>query len=327
MTSPVRWGFIATGAIAGAVARDLEHLPSAVKFAVASRDLDRAREFATLHGFERAYGSYADLIADPEIDAVYVATPHAQHYRVTRDLLDAGTPVLVEKAFTCTQAAAADLVGRARVAEVFLMEAMWVRFQPAFTRMRALVADGAIGEVRAVQADLGFVNERPQGRLVDPANGGGVLLDCGVYLVSLAQWFLGPARTVAATGRIGPTGVDLEAGLLLGFEGEAHAILSSSFTSDSPGGATIVGTGGRVVIEPRFHHPPQIRVEPRGGDPILISGDLVGSGYWYEFAHVQECLAAGLTESPVMALDQTLEVMATLDRALDQLGAPHLDEA
>ncbi len=192
--------------------------------------------------------------------------------------------------------------------------------------MRALIADGGIGEIRSVHADLGFVNDRDLPRLVEPSAGGGVLLDCGVYLVAFAQWLLGTPTSVAVHGLIGPTGVDIEAGMLLGFADGAHAILSCSFTSDSPGTVTIVGTAGHIVIEPRFHHTPGIRVSRRGAGTLRLDNQLIGSGLAHEFIHVAECLRASRSESPIMPLDDTLAVMAVLDDAVEQVGSPHRDE-
>lgn len=321
------WGILATGAIAATIADDLDHVPGARKVAVASRDLARAERFAAEHGIERGYGSYADLLADPQVQVVYVATPHAQHHAVTSAAVAAGKHVLVEKAFTCSLAAAEDLVTRIRGAGVFGMEAMWMRFQPAMHRAWQLVQDGAIGEVRGVQADLGFPSTvDPAHRLLDPAKGGGSLLDLGVYTVNFAQWFLGSAESVRAIGRIGQTGVDVEAGLLLGYPGDRHAVLSTSLTSASPGQAAVVGTTGRLIVPPRFHHPAQIRLERVGHDPEILENPLIGTGYSHELMHVGECIAHGRTESPVMPLDDTLGVLRVLDSALEQLGAPHVDE-
>ena len=197
----LRWGFLGPGRIAATVAADLALLEDATPLAVAGRDLGRAREFAAANGFERAYGSYAEMLADPDVDAVYVATPHAQHHAVTSTVLAAGKPVLVEKAFTCTLAAATDLVEQARAAGVFVMEAMWTRFVPNVVRLRELIADGAVGEVRQVHADLGLVGPQdPGNRLWDPAQGGGAMLDLGVYPVSFAQMVLGAPVSPKAGG-------------------------------------------------------------------------------------------------------------------------------
>ena len=323
---PIRWGIVATGGIAAQAVADLALLRDAQTVAVASRTHARAAAFAAEHDIPRAYGSYEEIVHDPEVDAIYVATPHAQHYTISRQAIEAGKPLLIEKAFTCTHAAAADLVGRARKNNVFVMEAMWMRFQPGIHQMRTMIEQGVIGEVRWIQGDLGFVNDIDLPRLVDPAAGGGILLDCGVYLVQLSQWLLGRPSTVTATGRLGETGVDVEAGVLLGYAEGAHAALSCSFTSDCPGAVTIVGTEGHITIEPRFHHTSAIRIARRGTAVQVLANPLIGTGLAHEFDHVGQCLRAGLAESPIMPLDDTLDVMAILDVAVDMVGAPHVDE-
>lgn len=322
-----RWGVLATGRIAGTVVDDLALVEGAERLAVASRDLGRAERFAAEHGVERAYGSYQELLADPDVDVVYVATPHAQHHLVTSQVLAAGKPALVEKAFTCSLAAADDLVAQARAAGLFLMEAMWTRLQPGIVRLRELVADGAIGEIRTVTADLGFVQPfEPSHRLFDPAQGGGSLLDLGVYPVSFAQMLMGSASRVQATGLLNELGTDSEAGLLLSYENGGHALLSCSLLGGTPGRASVVGTKGRVTVEPRFHHTTRIVLERSGHDAEEVPAELYGRGYTHQMAHVAQCLADGLTESPAMPLDDTLAVMGVLDEALELLGSPHLDE-
>jgi predicted dehydrogenase len=322
-----RWGVLATGSIAATVVDDLALVEGAERLAVASRDLGRAEAFAAEHGVERAYGSYEELLADPDVDVVYVATPHAQHHLVTSQVLAAGKPALVEKAFTCSLAAATDLVEQARSAGLFVMEAMWTRLQPGIVRLRELVADGAIGEVRSVTADLGFVQPfDPSHRLYDPARGGGALLDLGVYPVSFAQMLLGTPTRVQATGLLNELGTDSESALLLSYENGEHALLSCSLLGDTPGRATVVGTKGRITLEPRFHHTTRIVLERSGHDPEPVPNELQGRGYTHQMAHVAQCLADGLTESPAMPLDDTLTVMGVLDDALELLGAPHADE-
>lgn len=325
--SQTRWGILATGAIASTIADDLDHVPGARKVAVASRDQAKAQVFADQHGIERAYGSHDELLADPEIDVVYVATPHGQHHKVASKVIAAGKAALIEKAFTVSAASTADLIRQAREREVFVMEAMWARFQPALVQVRQWVDDGLIGEVRSVHADLGFRSEAPPThRLLDPKLGGGALLDVGVYTCNLIQWMLGAPTSVTATGRIGPTGVDVEAGVLLGFEGGRHATMSCSLASATPGQASIVGTLGRIIIPPRLHHPPFVRLEVVGHEPVVVENHLLGKGYAHELIHVGECLGKGLTESPVMPLADTQAVMSVLDAALEQLGAPHVDD-
>lgn len=323
----LNWGILGPGRIAGTVAADLALVEGATPLAVASRSIDRARAFAGEFGFERAYGSYDELLADPDVDAVYVATPHAQHHAVTSTVLAAGKPVLLEKAFTCTLAAAADLVAQARAADVFLMEAMWTRFVPNVVRLRELLADGVVGQVRQVHADLGFVGPTdPADRLWDPAQGGGATLDLGVYPVSFAQMVLGTPSSVQVRGTLTASGVDAEAGMLLGYPSGELALLSSTLLGASPGRALVIGTEGRILIDPRFHHPHRIVVQRDGRADELVELEPLGRGYAHELQEVDRCLAAGLTESPAMPLDDTLSVMAVLDDALTQLGAVHADE-
>lgn len=324
-----RWGVIATGRIAATVVEDMKLVDGAVLAAVASRDLGRAQAFADAHGFDRAYGSYEELIADPEVDAVYVATPHAQHHSVVRPLLEAGKAVLCEKSMTCTPEAAQDLVDLARERGVFLMEAMWTRFNPAVVALRELVASGAIGELRTVQAELGFVVDPSDtgGRLLDPAQGGGALLDVGVYPVAWAQMLFGAPETIATTGVLGSTGVDVDVALLLGWADGRKAQLVASLATPTSEHARLLGTAGRIEITESFFHPQRFEVHREGVDePEVVERPYEGGGYQFQVVEVQRCLAEGLTESPSMPLDDTLAISRTIDAALTALGATRADE-
>ena len=252
----VRWGIAGPGRIAHLVAPDFAHVPNAELVAVGSRTRARAEAFAAQHGVARAYGSYAELVADPELDVVYIATPHPQHHAIALAALDADKAVLVEKAFTATLAGAREVVSRARERRVFAMEAMWTRFQPAVVRLRELVAAGAIGDLVSVQVDLGISRAfDPSDRLFAAELGGGALLDLGVYVVSFAQMLLGAPRTVAAVGGREPNGVEASASLLLGFDHGRSATLTTSLHAPLPGAARVFGTLGHLELPPRFHHP------------------------------------------------------------------------
>jgi len=230
--STVRWGIAGPGRIADKVAADFSHVPDAALVAVGSRSAERAAAFASRHGAARAHGSYADLITDPGVDAIYIATPHPQHRDIALGAIAAGKAVLVEKAFTTTVAGASAVIAAARAQGAFAMEAMWTRFQPAMVQVRSWLDDEAIGEIRAVQADLGVVREfDPSDRLFAPDLGGGALLDLGVYVASFAQWVLGMPTAVAATGTLGRSGVEEEATMLLSFESGASATLTTSPTT------------------------------------------------------------------------------------------------
>ncbi|SDF15507.1 Predicted dehydrogenase [Blastococcus fimeti] len=326
MTEQIRWGIVGPGRIAESVLPDFAHVPHARVVAVASRSQERADAFAARHGIDRAHGSYAAILADPDVDVLYVATPHAQHAAFALAALRAGKALLVEKSFTATTAGAREVVDLARETGVFTMEAMWTRFQPAVVALRELVADGAIGEVRSVQADLGVSREYdPADRLFALELGGGALLDLGVYVVSFAQMLLGTPQRVVATGSVFPTGVDAEVALLLGYDDGRAATLLTSLRQALPGQARVFGTAGWIDVLPRFHHPDTIVLHRAGAEPETITRPATGVGYAHELIEVTECLRAGRSESAVMPLADTLAVQDVLGQAADQLGVRHAE--
>jgi len=288
--------------------------------------MERAQAFADKHRLERAYGSYDGLINDDDVDALYIATPHSQHLHPALAAIKAGKAVLIEKTFTATVAGAEEIIRAARDHHVFAMEAMWTRFQPAIVAVRELIADGAIGEVRQVYADLGVDRPfDPQDRLFNPDLGGGAMLDLGVYVVSFAQHFLGNPDRVEVSGSLTPTGVDAEAGLLLGYQDGRAATLLMSLRNPTPGMARIHGTEGWIEVPPRFHHPHYIVLQRTGGEPEVIRRPPSGTGYSHELIEVTECLVDGRTESEVMPLDDTLAVQRILNGACESLGVYHYE--
>jgi len=323
----IRWGIVGPGRIANQVVKDFPFVDQATAVAVASRSVDRAQVFADTHGLKRAYGSYAEILADPEVDALYIATPHPQHHAIAMAAIDAGKALLVEKTFTATVAGAEAIIAAGRARQVFVMEAMWTRFQPAIVAARELIADGAIGEVRQVQADLGVDRPYdPTDRLFDPAQGGGAMLDLGVYVVSLAQHFLGNPDRVTASGSLAPTGVDTEAGLLLSYDDGRAASLLISVRHPTPGMARIHGTGGWIEIPPRFHHPKRIVLHRTGQAPESIERPPLGAGYSHELIEATQAILAGRTESSIMPLADTLAVQQILQDACRQLGVVHAED-
>jgi len=324
-----RWGICATGGIAHAFARDLASVPGAELAAVASRSRERAAAFAAEHGGARAHGSAEELAADEGVDVVYVASPHALHLEHARPALEAGKAVLCEKSLTLHLADAHTMVDLARANGVFLMEAMWMACNPAVRALRAELAEGRLGVPRQLHADLGFVVDRPAtDRLLDPALGGGVLLDMGVYPLTFAHLMLGPAETLAATGDLAPNGIDLDVAVAGRYAGGAVAALTASMTSTSPRTATIATTTGLVEVPAPFHHPSYATFTPTDGEPRRIEGaePLLGSGLGNEAAEVQRCLAEGLTESPLVPHQQTLTLMRQMDEIRAQLGVRYPGE-
>jgi predicted dehydrogenase len=326
VNAEIRWGVIGPGRIAENVVRDFAVVPNARAVAVASRSPERADGFARRHGLERGYGSYAEILADPDVDVLYVATPHPQHHPIALAALRAGKALLVEKAFTATTAGAAEVIQAARETGVFVMEAMWTRFQPAVVAVRELIAAGAIGEVRSVQADLGVAREYdPVDRLFAMELGGGALLDLGVYVVSFAQMLLGTPERVVAAGSRFPSGADADAALLLDFGDGRTASLTTSLRNALPGQARVFGTTGWIDVLPRFHHPDTIVLHRAGAEPETITRPQTGAGYAHELIEVTECLRAGRTESTVMPLADTLVVQDVLGQAAEQLGVRHAE--
>ena len=325
---PVRWGILATGGIAASFTADLLDMADAQVIAVGSRSPEPAKRFAERFGIPRSYGSWAELAADEELDVIYVATPHAAHRAAAGLCLEAGRAVLCEKAFTLNAREANELIGLARTHDRFLMEAMWTYCDPVVRRMTGLVHDGAIGEIRAVHADFGLQGPfDPAHRLRDPAQGGGALLDLGVYPVSFAQLLLGEPSTVRAHAELSPEGVDVNTGLLLGWDSGAVALLSCSLTADTPGTASVTGTAGRIEFPRGFFHPDHFVLHRPGRAPEEFTAADGLRSYQREAAEVMRCLRAGERESPLVPLAGSLAVMRTLDAARAKTGVRYPGES
>ena len=317
----VRWGVVGPGRIADKVVRDLPLVDGATAVAVASRSAERAAAFAARHDIPRTHDSYRAIVDDPDVDVLYIATPHPQHRAVALAALRAGKAVLVEKAFTVTPKATREIVAVAQETGVFAMEAMWTRFQPAVVRLRELLAGGAVGEVRAVQVDLGVRNPlRPGDRFVAPELGGGALFDLTVYPISFAQMVLGTPTAVSAHGVVTPDGVDLEESVVMAFASGATATSMTTLRCATPGQARVFGTDGWVDVLPRFHHPDTIVLHRTGHEPEEITLPHVGGGYYHELIEVTECVAAGRGESAAMPLADTVAVQDVMGEVAAQLG-------
>ncbi|HET6859417.1 MAG TPA: Gfo/Idh/MocA family oxidoreductase [Streptomyces sp.] len=322
MDKRVRWGVLATGGIASSFTAELLKMEDAEVVAVGSRSEASAKAFADRFGIARAYGSWAELAADPDVDVVYVAGPHSAHLAAAGLCLAAGKAVLCEKSFTVNAAEAEELVALARQHDRFLMEAMWMYCNPVIRRLTEVVRDGAIGEVRTVHADFGLAGPfAAEHRLRDPALGGGALLDLGVYPVSFAQLLLGEPDRVQADALLSPEGVDLNTGMLLGWDSGATALLSCSITADTPMTAAVTGTGGRIEFERGFFHPERFVLHREGQEPEeFTAGDGDRHSLRHEAAEVMRCLRAGEKESPLVPLAGSLAVMRTLDAVRDRIG-------
>lgn len=324
---PLRWGVLAPGRIASAFVTAVSTYTRQRVVAVGSRSLDRAQGFASAHGVERAFGSYADLVDDAGVDAVYVASPHSEHAAQALLAIAAGKHVLVEKSFTRNATEAQRVVDAAGAAGVLAMEAMWTRFLPQSDVIAQLLADGLLGEVGTVLADHGQSMEPdPGSRLFDPALAGGALLDLGVYPISFASFVLGTPDTVMATGSITDTGVDAQVSVTL-LVGTAMACLNTTLRTRTPTTASISGSAGYLELSGPFYAPGTLTLTTPAGRAEREPDGVTGSdGLCHEAAHFAQLVADGATESPLLPLTETVRVLRTIDEIRRQLGVSYPGE-
>jgi predicted dehydrogenase len=317
---PVRWGIAATGGIAHDFALALARVADAELVAVASRTAAAATAFADAHGIPHRHATYEAMAADDDVDVVYVGTPHSRHCSDTLLYLSAGKHVLCEKPLALNHAQAARMADAARSAGRFLMEAIWSRFLPAHVELRRLVADGAVGDVRLVDASFGFAAPVvPDHRLFDLALGGGALLDVGLYPVQLAHMLLGPPAEVRAVAQLGTSGVDEQSAVLLQYADGPLAVALASITTAYACTARVSGTAGAIEVPARFHCPTSLEVH-FGDRETRVEAPFAGNGLHYEAEEVHRCLRAGDAESAVMPLTDSCAIAHTLDRAREQIG-------
>ena len=321
MKEKIRWGILGPGRISGKFAACLTEAEGAELAAVGSRNLERAEKFASEFGFTRAHGSYEALAADDGIDAVYIGTPHSFHREHTILCLRAGRHVLVEKPLAINASEAADMIAAARDEKRALMEAMWMRFMPSIVKVREMVADGAVGEIRSITADFGFRAEfDPENRVFDPALGGGALLDVGIYPLSLAHMLLGEPETVVGSAHIGETGVDEESTAILGYSGSRQAVLKMSVRIETPCEATILGSEGSIRIPTKWWRSSRITVSQEGRGERTIDLPTAENGFIYQAEEFMDLIRGKRLESDVISLDESLSIMRTMDRIRERWG-------
>ncbi|MGH2868118.1 MAG: Gfo/Idh/MocA family protein [Solirubrobacteraceae bacterium] len=317
--SPVRWGILGTGGIASTFVTDLRRTDSGVVTAVGSRSQGSADRFADTFGIANPHASYELLVADPDVDVIYVATPHPMHHDNAVLALRAGKHVLVEKPFTMNAAEARELVRVARENRLFAMEAMWTRFLPHVAVIRDWLARGVLGDVVAVTADHGqWFAEDAGFRLFAPQLGGGALLDLGVYPVSFASMVLGTPSKIVSMSDPAFTGVDAQTSMLFGYDSGAQAVLTCTLRAKSATRAAIVGSDARIEVEGDFYAPTTVTLVPREGAPVRVEAVHEGRGLHHQADEVARRLAVGDVESTLMPLDETISIMETMDTVLTQ---------
>ncbi|MGA9076922.1 MAG: Gfo/Idh/MocA family oxidoreductase [Acidimicrobiales bacterium] len=322
---PVRWGILATGKISATLVDEIRRSPDCEIVAVGSRNEDSARRFAAAHGIATTYGSYDALIEDEGVDVVYVGASHGAHYAAVRHCIEVGRAVLCEKPFTVDASQTEELVRLARAADVFVMEAMWMRCRPGFADLAAVLASGEIGEVRHVRAALGFVPTAAQApRLFDPGQAGGALLDVGVYPITLAFATLGEPEEIRALGHV-EGGVDRTTVVAMSWPTGATGVLSATIEAEIDTTAAFSGSKGRVEIAAPFHGIPSLSVTAEDGTARRVEPHAEGIGYVHEIAEVVRCLRAGVGESPLVPLDESIAIMRILDECRSQIGLTYPD--
>ncbi len=315
MTDKTRWGILGTGSIAHLFANGLKSAADAELIAVGSRSQGAADKFADEFNVPNRHSSYADLANDPQVDAIYVSTPHPFHKENALLCLQAGKAVLGEKPFAMNAREGEMMIELAHTRQIFLMEAMWTRFLPAIVKVRELLAEGVIGEVRMLNADFGFRTEfNPKGRLFDPTLGGGALLDVGVYPVSLASMIFGEPTRIVSMADLGQTGIDEQSAIIFGYGQGQLALLSSAVRTNTPQEAVLNGTRGQIRIHTPWWRASRLTLSINGQADQQIDVPYEGNGYNYEAEEVGRCLRAGQTESAVMPHAETLSILRTMDR-------------
>jgi predicted dehydrogenase len=332
--TPLRWGILGAGSIANRFCTDVTPLADHSVVAVGSRELAKANAFADKFSVPNRHDSYEALVDDPEVDVIYVATPHNFHKEHSLLAIAAGKAVLTEKPFTINRSEAEPVIAAAREQGIFLMEGMWSRCFPVWVQVRQLLKDGAIGKPRQLLADFGFqagktddsgklVGFNPAGRLFDPNLGGGALMDVGVYPVSLAQSLFGTPDSVAALATLGSTGVDENTGVLLRYPGGELAVTSTSIQTNTPQAAVILGDAGKIEVPSPWWCPKRYTVFANGKEPQTVELPFDGGGFQFEAIHVAESLRAGKTESDIVSHTDTLSVMKTLDDIRAAIGVKY----
>ncbi len=322
MEGKFRWGIIGTGNIAKKFADALQYLPEVELIAVGSRAADTAKRFAKAFDIPHQHDSYDKLANDPDVDVVYIATPHPFHKENAVLCLKAGKAVLCEKPFAVNANQAQEMITAAREKKLFLMEAMWTRFLPIFVKVREWLAKKIIGDVRLLQADFGFRGDRnPKGRLLNPELAGGALLDVGVYTVSLASMVFGqPPVRITSRAHLGSTGVDEQSEMLFDYENGRSAKLSCAIRTQTPQQAVIVGTEGVIRIHSPFWSATTATISVEGKEDKTIKMPFECNGYEYQAREVMQCLQTGRLESDIMTLNESLSIVKTMDEIRAQWG-------
>jgi predicted dehydrogenase len=316
--STIKWGVIGLGNIAHQFVRDLELIKEAELYAVASRSVDKAKDFGEKYKAKKMYGSYQELMNDPNIDIIYIATPHDSHKNLTIESLESGKHVLCEKPIAINYEQTKAMIDASKKQNKFLMEAFWTRFNPSIQQILYKIKQGDLGDIKYVNADFAFRVENPTGRMTDITNAGGSLLDMGVYPLMLSYIVLGKPKNVLATSNFFESGADKQTAMILQYE-NAQAILHSSFVSPSNMSATISGTEGRLNIHSIWHETQGFSIS-KNGHKIDYHYPTLGKGFTYEIEECHRCIQNSQIENEFWTHQNSLDVIEIADEVRKQSG-------
>ncbi|WP_422079853.1 Gfo/Idh/MocA family protein [Ulvibacterium sp.] len=320
MGDTIRWGIIGPGKIAHSFSKDLKLLPEGTLSAVASRDIEKAKQFAKEYNAEHAFGSYEELFNCDEVDVIYIATPHNLHAQWSIMAMDHGKHVLCEKPMGVNLSEVEKMIASAEQNQVFLMEALWSRFNPTIRKVKQLIDAGELGDIGYLHADFAFygLDRSEEGRVLNPYLAGGSLLDIGIYPIFLAYVMLGKPKTIKATSKFYKTGVEIQTSMIFEYK-RAQALLYSGLTSNSEMKAEIAGSKGSIFIHPRWHEAQGYSIE-KGDILDKLDQPTKGKGYTYEIEEVHSCLKSGKLESELWSHQNSLDLIGLLDQVRQLTG-------
>ena len=322
-----RWGIFGPGKISEKFALDLAKVDGGHLQAVASRSVDRAKEFAGRHGASLGFGDYDEMLRSGNVDIVYIGTPHTLHFEHTMLCLEYNVPVLCEKPFAMNTRQVDAMINKARHANTFLMEALWSRFMPSMMKVLEIIDSGEMGEVEQVEAEFSFKAPfDPNSRLYDMSLGGGSILDIGIYPVFLAYLLLGVPESIEASGSLSSTGSDQSCSIQFAYPDKKSAALFSSFMFDSNMPARITCSKGYILIQPRWFESEQLTIIKAGYDPYNIDCPKIGKGYAHEIIECHDCLAEGRIESEQWSHQDSINLISLLDEIRRQVGVTYQED-
>lgn len=317
----INWGIIGLGNIANKFANDLKLYANARLYGVASKDLEKAKRFSQKYNSVKYYNSYKELVKNPEIDVIYIATPHTFHFKNTMMCLREGKSVLCEKPLGINSIEVKTMMAEAKLRNLFMMEALWTRFIPSTEKIIEIIKSNIIGDINFIRADFGYKGDtNPNGRIYSKKLGGGSLLDIGIYPIYLSMLTIGIPRNIKVMARMSPTQIDTYCGMLFDYDNGAKAMLESTVEAETPTEAYIYGDKGVIKMHSPFHHTKKISLFQNEKLDKIFNMKYIGNGYYHEIEEVTDCLIEGKNESSKLPHSDSLNLITLIDRIKQKIG-------